>query len=334
MMAGKTTDLASRIFNLKESHIKDNAQSVKGRQLMWVIYQFYKVDPAAGILFAVEDILDVQMKGVNLEGFLADWDKCLIHMDKPPSEELRNALFIKQVKACPKLKTEWDNYYKAEVGSSTRSFEYLYKSALQVVERERYESARKSVTGKGGGDSMAAPGDAPKGKRKGKGKGASTGDSTDAVPPWYLENGKDVRKETPCTFLAAGNCRLGANCPWKHGKSSKKHDVAAAPAETGTPKPGGRRPCYSFEKSGKCNFGDACQFSHDLSDRKKKPGPGKPGKGDKEKEKKGKKSAGKKDDKKKKKGRPGAVAEVASSESEGESESASDLSSYEDSSSD
>ncbi len=44
-------------------------------------------------------------------------------MDKPPSEELRTALCIKQVKACPKLKTERDNYYKAEVGSVTRTDE-------------------------------------------------------------------------------------------------------------------------------------------------------------------------------------------------------------------
>jgi hypothetical protein len=283
----------------------------------------------------VEDILDVTLKGSNLEAFLADWDRCLIHMEKQPSEDLRDALFIKQVKACPKLKTEWDNYYKAEVGSSTRSFEYLYKSAMMVVERERFENARKNVTGKGGTDSMAAPGDSPKGKRKGKGKGSSTGDSTDATdPPWYMENGKDKRAERPCSFLAAGNCRLGKDCPWKHGKPSKKIDVAAAPTGDSTKKPGGRRPCHSFKDTGKCSFGDACQFSHDLSNKKKKSDD-KSGKGDKKREKDGKKSSGKKEDgKKKKKGRPGAVAEVASSESEKESASDSDLSSYEESSSD
>jgi hypothetical protein len=347
MMTGKVTDLAARLFNLKESHIKGYGQSVKGRQLMWVIYQFYKVDPAAGILFAVEDILDVQMKGSNLEGFLADWDKCLIHMDKPPSEELRTALFVKQVKACPKLKTEWDNYYKAEVGSATRSFEYLYKSATQVVERERFENARKGVTGKGG-DSMPAPGDAPKGKGKGKGKGSSTDGSSDAVPPWYWNEGKDTRNETPCAFLAAGHCRLGNNCPWKHGKPGKKHAVPATPAETGVSKSGGGRICYSFELTGKCNFGDACQYSHDLADKKKKSdrkGSGSQDHKSGEKEKgpnhrpsdrkgsdkveKVKESAGKKDAKKKKKGRPGAVAEVASSGSASGSDSASDLSSSE-----
>ena len=38
MMLGLTCDLAKRLFNMKESHIKDNGQKIKGRQLMRVIY--------------------------------------------------------------------------------------------------------------------------------------------------------------------------------------------------------------------------------------------------------------------------------------------------------
>jgi hypothetical protein len=239
------------------------------------------------------------------------------------------------------------------VGSATRSFEYLYRSAMQVVERERFENARKGVTGKGG-DAMPAPGDAPKGKGKGKGKGSSTDNPSDATQPWYrTDDGKDKRKETPCAFLAAGNCRLGNNCPWLHGKPGKKHAAPATPAETGVSKSGGGRICYSFELTGKCNFGDACQYSHDLTDKKKKSdhkgsdssqdhksGEKEKGVRHKPSDRKGsekvekvKESAGKKDANKKK-GRPGAVAEVASSGSASGSDSASDLSSSEASGSD
>eukprot|EP00972_Heterocapsa_arctica_P050450 7418340-Heterocapsa_arctica.AAC.1 len=64
-------------------------------------------------------------------------------MTVPPPVELRDALFTKQVKECPKLKTEWENYYKAPVGSEIRCFEYLDNAAMLVVERERFEHARK-----------------------------------------------------------------------------------------------------------------------------------------------------------------------------------------------
>ena len=292
------------------------------------------MDPSAGVLFGVEDLLEVTLKGNNLEAFLAEWDRCLIHMTKPPSVELRDALFVKQVKDCPKLKTEWDNYYKADAGSETRSFEYLHKSAMLVVERERFESARNNVTKKGT-DAMAAPGDGGKGSWKGKGKGKSTGGSTDADgAPWFMENGKDKRADRPCHFLASGNCRLGKDCPWKHGsKPGRGVDAAAAPTGDSTKK-GERQVCRGFKENGKCRFGDKCQFSHDLPSKNQSDD--KSDKRGKKKEKDGKKSSGKKEDdkkKKKKKGRAGAVAEVASgAESENDSGSGSDLSSGDESS--
>eukprot|EP00972_Heterocapsa_arctica_P092741 13677630-Heterocapsa_arctica.AAC.1 len=51
-------------------------------------------------------------------------------MENPPSLDFKLALFIKQIKESAKLKTEWDNYYKAKPGSEIKRFEYLYNSAL------------------------------------------------------------------------------------------------------------------------------------------------------------------------------------------------------------
>eukprot|EP00972_Heterocapsa_arctica_P043750 6458115-Heterocapsa_arctica.AAC.1 len=48
-MDGRTDDLAKRLFNLKESYIKDFQDKVKGRQLLWVIYDSYRVDPNSGV---------------------------------------------------------------------------------------------------------------------------------------------------------------------------------------------------------------------------------------------------------------------------------------------
>eukprot|EP00972_Heterocapsa_arctica_P020522 3026407-Heterocapsa_arctica.AAC.1 len=67
MMPGLTTDLAMRLFNLKESCINNNGQKIKGRQLMWVIYQFFAVDPSAGVLFGAEDLLEVTLTNNKLD---------------------------------------------------------------------------------------------------------------------------------------------------------------------------------------------------------------------------------------------------------------------------
>eukprot|EP00972_Heterocapsa_arctica_P039360 5797397-Heterocapsa_arctica.AAC.1 len=60
-------------------------------------------------------------------------------MEQPPATEFRDALFLNQVKTCAKMKTEYDNYYKAEKGSEVKCVDYLYNCAMQVVERERFE---------------------------------------------------------------------------------------------------------------------------------------------------------------------------------------------------
>jgi hypothetical protein len=264
MMLGLTTDLAKRLFNLKESYIKHNGQKIKGRQLMWVIYQFFAVDPASGVLFGVEDLLEVTLSNNGLAEFLAEWDRTLIHMTDPPPEALRDALFIKQVKGCSKLKTEWDNYYKAPIGSETRSFEYLHNSAMQVVERERFEHARKQITGKGR-DAMAAPG-GKKGDGKGKGKGKGTSSTNADGTPWYMNGTIDTRADRPCSYAAAGNCKLGDKCPWMHTpdvksrKPGKGTDVAAAPSGGPAPNKDRSNICRWFRDEGSCRFGKDCTF--------------------------------------------------------------------------
>eukprot|EP00972_Heterocapsa_arctica_P083987 12372091-Heterocapsa_arctica.AAC.1 len=139
-------------------------------------------------------------------------------MASPPSLDFKLALFIEQIKECPKLKTEWDNYYKAKPDSEIRCLEYLYNSALLVVERERFEAARSKVAGKGCQDVMRAPGES-KGKWKGKGKGKGVRTNADGTP-WYMEDGQDVRAKQACRFLAAGHCKMGATCPWNHKMDS------------------------------------------------------------------------------------------------------------------
>eukprot|EP00972_Heterocapsa_arctica_P070907 10475893-Heterocapsa_arctica.AAC.1 len=69
-MDGRNDDLAKRLFNLKESTIKDFQEKVKGRQLMWVIYDSYKVDPNSGVLFGIQDLLREKMHGVQMDEFL------------------------------------------------------------------------------------------------------------------------------------------------------------------------------------------------------------------------------------------------------------------------
>eukprot|EP00972_Heterocapsa_arctica_P024252 3576789-Heterocapsa_arctica.AAC.1 len=68
----------------------------------------------------------VVLHGVRLDEFLAEWDRVLIHLTDPPAPEVALALFVRQVKDCPKLKTQWDHYYKSS-DPNVRCFKYLLR---------------------------------------------------------------------------------------------------------------------------------------------------------------------------------------------------------------
>eukprot|EP00972_Heterocapsa_arctica_P033300 4901261-Heterocapsa_arctica.AAC.1 len=59
MMTGLTSDLTRRLYNMKERCIKEHGNNIKGRQLLWTIYESFKVDPNSGTLFGIEDLMAV-----------------------------------------------------------------------------------------------------------------------------------------------------------------------------------------------------------------------------------------------------------------------------------
>eukprot|EP00972_Heterocapsa_arctica_P083429 12293847-Heterocapsa_arctica.AAC.1 len=87
-----------------------------------------------------------------------------------------------------------------------------------------------------------------------------------------MTNGKDIRADKPCHFVAAGTRTLGDKCPYSHAKKfGKSVDAAAAPTGESSKK-GKQQVCRLYLETGKCRFGAARSYSHDA------PSKGKPDK--------------------------------------------------------
>ena len=68
-----TGDLERRIGVLKEKAAKEG-HLLKGRQVLHVIYEYYRVAEADGAVLEFEDLALLKMKGHNLEEFINAWE--------------------------------------------------------------------------------------------------------------------------------------------------------------------------------------------------------------------------------------------------------------------
>ena len=149
MMKDCENDLAKQLLNIKEANVKAGRRTL-GREMLWVIYRNYKVDEASLVLFSIEDLMKVEIsgaKGEKLYAFITEWDSKMIHMKEPPDPNVVQALFVKQVRKCDKLKKWYDEYHIADAGDPRKTYDYLYQTAKKVLIAERKAFVRQSETG-------------------------------------------------------------------------------------------------------------------------------------------------------------------------------------------
>ena len=66
---------------MKGTAVKKEAGRLKGRQLLWTVYGYYKVDPKSAVLFNMVDLVKTKLHGDKLAEFLTTWDNVVIHID-------------------------------------------------------------------------------------------------------------------------------------------------------------------------------------------------------------------------------------------------------------
>ena len=71
-------DLAIQFINMKETAVKKEAGRLKGRQLLWIVYEYYKVGPKSPVLFKMVHPVRTKLHGDKLAEFLATWDNVMI----------------------------------------------------------------------------------------------------------------------------------------------------------------------------------------------------------------------------------------------------------------
>ena len=96
-------DLSQRINLLKDRKAHDG-KYVTGRQMLFMIFEHYRISAEDGALLDLEDLMCVRLHNDDLRSFLSDWENVLTAMKDVPNVSILETLFRKQLTRSLSLK--------------------------------------------------------------------------------------------------------------------------------------------------------------------------------------------------------------------------------------
>ena len=112
---------------------------IRGRQILWIVYEEYRVNEEAGALRDITDLMKVtlkrdQCKVDHLSTFMGNWFQVLAGMKTTPEDATLQVMLYEQVKHIPCLTADIAAYDRAAIGSDDRLYTFLTKAIQRVLE--------------------------------------------------------------------------------------------------------------------------------------------------------------------------------------------------------
>ena len=250
-----------RLISLAAERAIKSGRSIKGRELLRMIIQYYKTNARAETVYNINDLQAVTMHGdgyKSLENFQNWWQAVIQSIDDMPTDTILEHVYYKKIKHSKCIAEDLAHYNRLEEGSGgDRCYQFLRGAVDRYLKRERQEKNRdeltKSVQRGVFSDANAAPGRKAKGKGKGKDRpdvGGTPGAA--AAPAENKRRGRSRKKSS-----------AGRKSSRKSSMSSGRSSGTSA---AGTSRSPSRKPkalvLCPFHAKGFCKKGAQCDMSH------------------------------------------------------------------------
>ena len=244
-----------RTLAAKLSTLEDEAMAkgmlLKGRQLVWLVHDWFRLNPEMQQVYGLQAITDLEWYGDNnISAFVDMWKLVTTNNSIVLTEPQKAELLVQKMAPSKVLAQDIAYWRRLPHGNEQRTHDYLITSMLRYLDRthmdKNVEAQRRLVAPPGGKAPTAA---------------ATGGDSA--------AGGK-----RPCYFFNHGSCKnTDAQCKFSHVKVSadekakmvkperRERERSPSPAGGRKTAEGGLGHCFKFLK-GECKNGDSCMFSH------------------------------------------------------------------------
>jgi hypothetical protein len=198
--SGVVSGELARKVKLMEEELALNGEMLGGRQIAWMVFQYYKIGKIEGALYEFKDLMNTKMYNNNLETFQHDWDSVLIGMVTAPDKETLESMYRENVEkdTNPKWKAVLDMYdHDIRFKGNKKCYDTLYEYARMELQRRTEHRMRADMNNKqhDPGWGMAFGG-------KGRGRGR---------PLQRPQSAPECRN-----WVNSGQCAKGDFCPYQH----------------------------------------------------------------------------------------------------------------------
>ena len=95
--------------SLEEQKAQKEDQFLRGRQIAFMIYDYFRVTGAHDTVFDYDDLLSVTLHDDNIQEFDTRWDEILLSMSKIPSDDILETLYKLRIRESGQLsKLYWN----------------------------------------------------------------------------------------------------------------------------------------------------------------------------------------------------------------------------------
>ena len=97
-------------MSLEEQKAQKEDRLLRGRQIAFMIYDYFRVTDAHDTVLDYADLFSVTLRDDNIQEFDTRWDAVLLSMTKIPSDVILESLYKLRIRECDQLKTVLELY--------------------------------------------------------------------------------------------------------------------------------------------------------------------------------------------------------------------------------
>eukprot|EP00438_Fugacium_kawagutii_P005604 Skav201433 [mRNA] locus=scaffold201:334612:346103:- [translate_table: standard] len=268
-------------FQTVQEAYQKRGRQPSGRLLLWTVFQKFKLDKDRGASLSQHHLLALKLEGTSIKSLIDFKSKfdyiagSLEQADMPSDQALRSLLF-ENLKSHPKLTLAIDKFREARVGSSKRTWNWLYQKMEEAIEIDQLDEntghVEKALQSSGGHkvNANAAKTDDAKPDKPKKEKPTKT--KEDKPKKEAKEKTEKPKKEKETS--EAADASVAAAPGQSKGKSKGKGTEKPSASSSAKPSKEDKKkdPCMYFAYSA-CTKGDKCPYLHDKNNLYKGPKP-------------------------------------------------------------